>query len=443
MIKIIITILWFLVFTKLLIFWVWLWQIKEYHLGRFRAHFETQKIRKFLFSLHGIRCPELTQKVAIILVAGIFIEFLFLLFVFNFTNYLFYIFLLILIILAPIIISILILFFQIPANIIIKRILKEAEQKRKGFENLTVIGITGSYGKTAVKEFLYEILSEKFNVLKTEKNINAEIGIAQTILNELKPEHQIFIAEIGAYEIGKIKQVCEIIKPKIGILTGINEQHLSTFGSLENIRKAKNEILECSEIKIDYNHLDLTATDIVTGKEFVSFKVNGVDFKVNLLGKHNIQNILLAASCAKKLGMSLEEISKACLKIKPEQGGMKFLKRNGLIILDASYSANPDGVIADLDYLQIYSGSKIIVMPCLIELGKVSKEVHKRIGRKIAEICDFAIITTKDYFKEIKGENKNVLLIENPKDIIAKVRELSNQETVILLEGRVPDLIWD
>ena len=477
MIKILISIVWFLIFIKLLVFWIWLWQLKEYHVSRFKAHFETQKIRKFLFSFHGIRYPELTLKVAVILTIGIFVGFFFLLFIFSFTDYLFYIFLLISIILAPITISFLILLFQIPANILIKRILEQAKRKMEEFspcggspvegKDLTVIGIAGSYGKTAVKEFLSEILSERFNVLKTKKNINAEIGIAKTILNELRPEHQIFIAEIGAYERGKIRQVCEIINPKIGILTGINEQHLSTFGSLENIKKAKNEILECSEIKVDYNNLDLTATDIVVGKEFVSFKVDEVDFKINLLGEHNIDNILLAAFCAKKLGMSLEEISRACLRIKPEQGGIKFLKRNGLTplepeprkrlvrspsgdlaltgltILDASYSANPDGVIADLDYLKVYSGSKIIVMPCLIELGKESKEIHKKIGQKIAEVCDFAIITTKDYFKEIKGENKNVFLIENPEDIIAKVRELSNQEAIILLEGRVPHLIWD
>ena len=437
MTKILISIVWFLVFTKLLIFWVWLWQLKEYHLGRFRAHFETQKIRKFLFSFHGIRYPKLTPKVIVILIVGISIEFLILFYFYSVPVFL------LLIILAPVIFSLLVLVFQIPATILIKITLKKAKEKRERFKDLTVIGITGSYGKTAVKEFLYEILSEKFNVLKTEKNINAEIGIAKTILNELKPEHQIFIAEIGAYEIGKIKQVAQMIKPKIGILTGINEQHLSTFGSLENIRKAKNEILECSEIKIDYNDLDLTATDIAIGKEFVFFKVDGVDFKVNLLGKHNINNILLAASCAKKLGMSLEEISKACLKIKPEQGGMKFLKRNGLIILDASYSANPDGVIADLEYLKFYQGKKVIIMPCLIELGDVAKEVHQRIGKKITEVCDLAVITTKDYFKEIKGENKNIFLIENPENIVAKVRELSNQETVILLEGRVPHLIWD
>lgn len=437
MTKILISIIWFLIFTKLLVFWLWLWQLKEYHLGRFRAHFETQRIRKMVFSLHGIRYPKLTKKVTVILTAGILIELLILFYFYSIAL------LLLLIILAPIVISILILLFQIPANILIKRVLKKAEQKRKEFKDLTVIGITGSYGKTAVKEFLYEILSEKFNVLKTDKNINAEIGIAKTILNELKREHQVFIVEMGAYEIGKIKQVAQMIKPKIGILTGINEQHLSTFGSQENIRKAKYELIEAlpnDGTAIIKDKLDIRAEDIGVEKEHLLFRIESVDFKVNLLGKHNIENILLAASCAKKLGMGLADISKACLKIKPKQGGMKFLKRNGLTVLDASYSANPDGVIADLDYLQIYSGSKIIVMPCLIELGKESKQIHKRIGRKIAEVCDFAIITTKDYFKEIKGENKNILLIENPEDITNRIKK--ENPDVILLEGRVPHLIW-
>ncbi|PIR71919.1 MAG: hypothetical protein COU42_03070 [Candidatus Nealsonbacteria bacterium CG10_big_fil_rev_8_21_14_0_10_36_24] len=293
--------------------------------------------------------------------------------------------------------------------------------------------------------------------MKTPKNINAEIGIAKTILNELKPEHQVFIAEIGAYERGKIKEVCRMLGPKIGILTGINEQHLSTFGSLENIKKAKYELIESlprtiivrglpeDGIAIIRDKLDLRADDIRVEKEYIFFKVSGVNFKVNLLGIHNIDNILLSASCAQKLGMSLEEISRACLKIKPEQGGMKFLRKDAPVVIDSSYSANPDGVIADLDYLKTLrqaQGKLIIVMPCLIELGRVSKEVHKRIGRKIGEVCDLAIITTRDYFKEIKKTAEigslQIFLIENPKEIIAKIKEFCKNDDVVLLEGRVP-----
>ncbi|MBU2545268.1 UDP-N-acetylmuramoyl-tripeptide--D-alanyl-D-alanine ligase [Patescibacteria group bacterium] len=433
--KYLLVILWLLIFTKLFVFWVWLWQLKEYHWGRFKAHFETQLLRKLFFSVHGARYPKLTKKILAILFSGIVFEITFLFLIFGSRYYLLYLLLSLLIVMD--IASVIVLLFQIPASIYIKSILKKAKKKRKEFENLTVIGIAGSYGKTAVKEFLYEILSAKFNVLKTKKHINAEIGIAQTILKELNFSHNILIVEIGAYEKGKIRQVCDIVKPKMGILTGINEQHLSTFGSQENINKAKNEILECSEIKIDYNNLDLIATNVVTEREFISFKINGTNFKVNLLGRHNIDNILLAVSCALKLGMTLEEIARACLRIKPEQGAMKLIRKDSLTILDASYSANFNGVIADLDYLNTYQGRKIIVMPCLIELGSASKEVHKKIGDKIDQVCDFAIITTKDYFKEIKQERKNIVLIEDPAKIVSFLKSVD--QGTVLLEGRVPN----
>jgi len=443
--RIIISILWFLIFTKLFVFWLWLWQLKEYHWGRFKAHFETQKIRKFLFSFHGIRYPKLTPKVIAILISGIAFE---ILIVFYFYSLILF---LILVSLAPLIVSLLVLLFQIPASIFIKRALKKAKQKREQFKDLIVIGITGSYGKSSTKEFLATILSQKYNVLKTKKNINAEIGIARTILKELNPKHQVFIAEIGAYNRGKIKEVCKMLQPRIGILTGINEQHLATFGSKENIIKAKYELIESlpkDGIAITKNKLDLRAEDIKVEKKYISFRVNSVDFKINLLGKHSVDNVLLAASCAKKLGMDLIEIARACQRIKPEQGGMKFLKKPACqrgeknpIIIDSSYSANPAGVMADLEYLKIYPGKKIIVMPCLIELGKASKEIHQKIGRKISEICDLAIITTKDYFKEIKKEAPNALLIEKSEEILDKLKGFFGRDGVILLEGRVPKKI--
>ena len=481
--KIFIAIIWFFVFTKLFFFWVWLWQLKEYHWGRFKAHFETQKLRKLFFSLHGLRCPKLTKKTIIILASGVLGELLILFYFFSLSDYLFYFLLLILLIIAPIIFYLLILFFQIPTLILTERTLNKARKKREQFKDLIVVGVSGSYGKTSTKEFLATILSQKFKVLKTKKHINAEIGIARAILDELKPEHQIFIAEIGAYERGKIKEVCQMLQPKIGILTGINEQHLSTFGSQENITMAKYELIEslpedgtaifngvneyCSQLyrntktnkelcngnlmqTIVENILnpDIWTEDIGVEKEFISFRTVSKDgdsayFRLNLLGAQNIENILLPICCSKKLGMTLEEISKACLRIKPEQGGMRFLKKGNPVVLDSSYSANPQGVIANLEYLKLYKGKKVVIMPCLIELGPASSGIHQRIGKKIAEVCDLAIITTKDYFKEIKGENKNIFLIENPKDIVTKVRELSSQETVILLEGRVPHLIWD
>ena len=186
-------------------------------------------------------------------------------------------------------------------------------------------------------------------------------------------------------------------------------------------------------------------------KERLLFKVfnkkgETFDFEVNILGKQNIPNLLGAIIAAKELGMSLKEISEACLKIKQEQGAMILLKgKEDPFVLDASYSSNPDGVIADLDYLRTWQFKKAIVMPCLIELGEASKEIHRKIGKKIGQVCDLAIITTKERFNEIKEEavkaginKEKILLIENSEEIMRKIDIFSSPGDVVLLEGRVP-----
>jgi UDP-N-acetylmuramoyl-tripeptide--D-alanyl-D-alanine ligase len=325
---------------------------------------------------------------------------------------------------------------------------------------------------------LTEILSEKFKVLKTLEHQNSEVAISKCILNDLKKDHQIFVVEMGAYNRGGIKLLCDISKPKIGILTGINEQHMATFGSLENIIKTKYELIEslpenglaifngnneyCRELfqktkilkkicQIENQNADISVKNLKIEKEFISFTVlskdgDWADFKLNLIGAQNLENILLAACCAKELGMSLKEISNACQKIKQEQSGIKLIKRkDGLNIIDSTYSANPDGVIAHLDYLKIWPGKKVIVMPCLIELGKASIEVHKKIGEKIGKVCDLAIITTKERFKEIKEgaiksgmKKENILFLENSKEIFERIKTFCQPEDVVLLEGRIP-----
>jgi UDP-N-acetylmuramoyl-tripeptide--D-alanyl-D-alanine ligase len=439
--KIIFIVIWVIVSIKLFVFWLWLWQLKEYHWGRFKAHFETQAWKKFLFSFHGARYPRLTSKVIVILVCGAIIEFFIIIYSLSLDWLNLFILYIALIILIPLIVSLMVQVFQIPTNFLIKRSLKLAAIKRNKFKNLVVIGITGSYGKTSVKEFLALFLGEKFNVLKTRNHINSEIGIANTILKDLKPEHEILVTEIGAYEVGKIKEVCNMINPQIGILTGINEQHMSTFGSQKNIIKAKNELLNSlpkEGFAISKDNLNLFAESVRIGKESLSFNVRGIGFKADLLGGHNINNILLAIQCAEKLGVPLNKMAEACIEIKPEQGGISFLKKENPTILDASYSSNPDGVIADLEYLSNYRGKKIIIMPCLIELGSSALEVHKRIGKKIAGVCDLAIITTEDYFIEIKQNNNNVILIEDSDKIMDKLRQYCLNTDVILMEGRVP-----
>jgi len=529
------SILWLIRETKAILFYLYLWQLKEYHIGRFLDHFRTEKGKRLIFNslnllkillISGffifpfyfpfilvalytlevakaltdffqkrLKKPVLTKKTVFLILAALLLEILFI-----FANWFrltpsFALWLLIFDIFTLAIASGITLIFQPLVVLGRNQIIKKAKKKRDDFKNLLVIGITGSYGKTSTKEFLATILSEKFKVLKTAKHQNSEVGVSLCILNDLKPEHEIFIVEMGAYNRGGIKLLCDIIKPKIGVLTGINEQHMATFGSLENIIKAKYELIEslprsesessllrglpenglaifngdndyCYELykktkkpkkvyslqsTISNLPVDLYTSSIAVNREFLSFKVidkNGESaiFKANLLGEQNISNILASAVCAKELGMTLEEITKACQKIESWQGGVELKKGiNGLNIIDATYSANPDGVISHIDYLKIWPGKKVIIMPCLIELGKVSKRIHKEIGKKIGEVCDLSIITTREHFQEIgegateKGlKGENILFIENPKEIFEKIKNFCSHGDVVLLESRMP-----
>jgi len=526
---------WFLRQIRASLFWIYLWQLKEYHIGRFIDHFRTYKgqrifLNKFFilkiilvllflaqipinsslskscapWSIFGwfiimlylaellkgfydflqkrLKRPVFTKKIIFLVFVVLFLEILYLLSVLQ-DKASFILYLLIFDILTPLIVSGIVLLFQ-PLTVLLRnRIIKKAKLKREKFKNLSVIGITGSYGKTSTKEFLAKILEKKYKVLKTKAHQNSEIGISECILKDLKPEHEIFVVEMGAYNRGGIKFLCDIVKPKIGILTGINEQHMALFGSLENVTKTKYELIESlpsdglailnasNEIIKNYvlkfknirycsvkEKLDIWAENIKVEKEFVSFKVFFKDgesafFKINLLGSQNVENILLAIATAKELGMSLKEISSVCKKIYQEKEAMKLIKtKKGLNLIDSTYSANPNGVISHLEYLKIWEGKtlrqiqrkKLIVMPCLIELGQASKKIHGKIGQKIGEVCDLAIITTKERFKEIKEgaiargmKKENILFMENPKSIIIKIKAFASPDDVILLEGRI------
>jgi len=516
--------LWFLVEIKQALFWFYLWQLKDYHFGRFIDHFKTHKGKSIFLS------PLFVLKL-ILLALFLFTNSLF--------NQLFYILFLIYLlevilffriiykksfkkpiatkkilfltgvcfaivalflvgyssqlkiilafdILTPFIISAIVLLFQ-PISVLLRnKTLRQARGKLEEIKSrgrLKVIAITGSYGKTSTKEFLSTILSKKYKVLKTKEHQNSEIGVAKCILEELNNNHEIFIAEIGAYNKGKVKEVCFVIKPDIGIVTGVNEQHLALFGSLKNLLSAEGGVeLEealgkdgllivngdnkyCLDLykKSDLQNKkiynlnskvavsDIWTEEIWVDKKFVSFvarnKHNEMEhFKVNVLGKHSIQNLLGAILTSRELQMSFGEISEATKSIQEKQSGMVLkTSKHGINVIDSSYSANPDGVFADLNYLSIFPNKKIIVMPCLIELGKKSSEIHQEIGKRIAKVCDLAIITTKDKFKEIENgfnEAKNAsakcLLCDKAQDIYSLITLSAKSGDAVLLEGRVP-----
>ncbi len=504
--------------TKEILFWIYLWQLKNYHIKRFLAHFSTYNGRKLMYDkkriiksillsifligllfnfqtnllfyissllLFFIYILELILTILrkIILpvfnIKTIFLSLVSILSILSLTflyfnnlettiNYLLFfyvpVFILFLDICIPLLVSLIVLSLQ-PITVIYRTIVIESAKNRiKEVPNLKVIGITGSYGKSSTKEYLYEIIKNNFNVIKTPKNLNSEMGISQTILKDLRNEHTIFICEMGAYSKGGINFLTEIAKPEIGILTGINEQHLATFGSQKNIIDTKFELIDSlpgtghailntnnSIIKKELKERKFRVENIVPISDIadlknkdgiIEFKYKKGNFKLNLLGAENvIENMLLAIDCALILGVPIKTIEKNANAIRDRK---LFENSDHIKVIDSTYSSNPNGVITEINYLSTFKGKKILVMPCLIELGTESKRIHNEIGKVIAKNCDMAIITSNDYYADIKEGTKefqNIFLIKDNEKIIEKLSDFVKEGDVILFENRIANTV--
>ena len=360
-----------------------------------------------------------------------------------------------------------------------KRFVKKATLKLEQHKDLIKIGITGSYAKTSVKNILATLLSAKFNVLATPHSYNTPLGISKTTLESLNDNHEIFIAEMGARYQKDIEELCNIVKPNIGIITGIGNQHLLTFGSEENLIKTKGELSdfvcknngkmffngdsEKNKILFDKCTCDKTisfpfdqnqmiyAKDIEYGNRGISFTLvyNGEEFKTRsgLLGKHNISNIILCANVCLSLGMDIKEIVGAVEMLVPSPHRMALVpSNNSLIIIDDAYNGSVEGSKAALEVLSSYQATKVVITPGLVELGKDQFESNKQLGKLIAKSADYVIINGSTNYEAIyaglKEENmdeQRILRSASLSQATEQLAGITKPGDVILFENDLPD----
>lgn len=320
-------------------------------------------------------------------------------------------------------------------NLINRGYVIKAKKKLEKFPALIKIGITGSYGKTSVKNFLSTILSEKYNVCATPLNYNTPTGITKTVLDFLSVGHQVLVAEMGARKKGDINELCQIIEPKYGIVTSVGEQHLATFKTVENVLSTKSELpaflgkdgfcvvnlddkmlqgaykkFDCgvSTASIVQNTADVFATNIVTSTDGTDFvlHVNNQEYKchTSLLGKHNVLNVVMCVPIALQLGLTVDEITKGIGKIRPVEHRLFVIKEaNDVIILDDAYNASIEGSKTALEVLSMFKNRrKIVVTPGLVELGTIERLANYEFGKQIAEVADLVVIINKVHFASIK-----------------------------------------
>ncbi|MDE7396296.1 MAG: UDP-N-acetylmuramoyl-tripeptide--D-alanyl-D-alanine ligase, partial [Muribaculum sp.] len=304
----------------------------------------------------------------------------------------------------------------------------EASEILRSIPDLKVIGITGSYGKTSTKHYLERILTEQFNVLITPGSYNTTMGVIRTVREMMKPYTEVFICEMGAKNIGDIKEICDLVHPEAGIITAVGEQHMESFKTIENVQRTKFELADslsadgtiyvnadfpyaanrptsnCNLVLYSTRDNDAATWKAITvkptpeGTHFtLSTPVGEYEFFTHLLGEFNISNLIPAIALSYSLGMSMDVIARAVAAIEPVEHRLS-LKRTpgGITILDDAFNSNPDGSRMALDVLsKMTGGQRIIITPGMIELGERQFELNRQFGQHIAESVDYAIIVGK------------------------------------------------
>jgi UDP-N-acetylmuramoyl-tripeptide--D-alanyl-D-alanine ligase len=361
--------------------------------------------------------------------------------------------------------------------------------RRRG--DLVVIGITGSYGKTSTKEILASLLGARYRVCKTAASVNTPIGIARTVLRSLRPEHQVFVVEMGAYVPGNIRVLARLARPRIGVLTAIGEQHLERFGSVENIAKTKYELIEAlpadglavfnadnagaRTLAARTRHVpvctygldgadgapdltaidsppDVTAVDVRTSTEGTEFTVRAAGhgearFTSPLLGRHNVSNVLAATAVALELGLSLAEIATAARHLAPVEHRLQLIHgQGGVTVIDDAYNSNPAGARAALAVLAEFPGRKVLVTPGMVELGELEAERHAAFGREAAAVCDYVILIGRrrtaaiaDGARDAGFPADRLFVVPSLKEATAQLGRLVSAGDVVLFENDLPD----
>ncbi len=353
----------------------------------------------------------------------------------------------------------------------------EAKRKIDAMPDLIVIGITGSYGKTSTKYYLQKILSAKYNVLMTPESYNTTMGVVKTVREYLDLTHEIFICEMGAKNVGEIKEICDIVHPKYGIITSIGPQHLETFRSIENIIKTKFELCDAlpedgviflngdnqyiaghkpSRKAVYYGYDDKNleqffAENIKLNEIGTSFDVDTdkgmAHFETSLLGKHNIENVLGCIAVGSFFGLSKEQMQLPVKRLESAPHRLQLRPGGEFNIIDDAFNSNPTSSKAALDVLSNFGGVRIMITPGLVELGEESKKYNFEFGKYAADKCDYVYLVGERITKDIKegllyggmAEDK-IRTFETVNDAIAFARgtEPGNKKFV-LLENDLPD----
>jgi UDP-N-acetylmuramoyl-tripeptide--D-alanyl-D-alanine ligase len=361
---------------------------------------------------------------------------------------------------------------------------KKARKKLASLPNLKVIAITGSYGKTSTKFVIDTFLKERMQVCVTPGSYNTPMGICKVINNDLEAHHQVLILEMGARYKGNIKELCEIAKPDMAVITNVGISHLETFGSKENVAREKSTLAKelkpggtlilngddplvkgMGDLRDDVKKVmigedgTVHALGVDVSEKGTSFemiwqdKSGGQSQKervvTRLLGAHNIQNILLGAAVAREFGIRLKTVVVAAASMEPVEHRLELKQRNGLTVIDDAFNSNPVGAKNAVDILSSFkSGRRILITPGMIELGELEEEENRLFGEHIARAdLDLVILVGKEQTDPIakgikttqNGGATDLRIVKTLFEANDILMEYARPGDVVLYENDLPD----
>ena len=359
----------------------------------------------------------------------------------------------------------------------------DAKRILRSMPDLKIIGVTGSFGKTSTKHYLYRILSERYNVLMTPGNFNTTLGVIRTVREQLKPHHQIFIVEMGAKQLGDIKEICDLAHPSVGVVTAVGEMHLETFGSIENVRRTKFELIDalpadglavvnmdseaiaaaprpshCRVIGYGVNRSDAewSAENIDYSPSQTTFAVKAEgyaeeEYTTHLAGRGNILNLLAAIAVADHFRVPQSLQKRAIRQIEQIEHRLSIKRTaGGITIIDDAYNSNPAGAKMALEVLRDFQRAegarRIVVTPGFVEMGQSQFRNNKALGADIASAADIAIVVNRvnrdaivQGLRESGFDEKNIILADSFAEASAYLATAMRAGDIVLYENDLPD----
>jgi UDP-N-acetylmuramoyl-tripeptide--D-alanyl-D-alanine ligase len=341
---------------------------------------------------------------------------------------------------------------------------RRAKEKLAAYEGLKVVGVTASYGKTSMKNFIAHLLSGKYRTYATPRSVNTLGGVMKDINDDLPADTEVYVVEMGARNAGDIAEIATFVEPHIAVVGRIGPAHIEYFKTLENIRDTKMEIMRSARLQKGFVHESAHVKPDDSGRietfgegngetmpmhriehieatlEGTSFTLDAERYHAAILGAFNAQNLAAAVLVAKALGVDDATIRERLASLRPVPHRLQRIDAGGKLILDDSFNGNIDGMLTAFELASQHQGRKVLITPGLVEADAV---LNEKVAKKANEVFDLVIVTgelNKAIFKRFVDEGK-LLFLDNKAEMEAMLAKETKPGDLILFANDAPSFV--